>query len=938
MSRLNPNSAEFVPSSARIADILPPETVAITQGSSKPTRRRNNNRPKPEKKPNPHATSQPAQEKPIPTSNQPKAATRVRHERSSRRPTTQSSSTKPISTQSGESLTSRLSRELLSNSYECLICIAKIGRQQPTWFCEKCFTIYHLKCVKDWNRTGETNKFNCPGCQQEYAVINQGRRNQDSQEIPEGVKVTVLNYRCFCGSTRDPTFTHGSVPHSHGGPCSRISNFCGHPCQLQCHPGPCPPCNSTSIKSCPCGIEERRLKCGLPDTDHVWHDCGKVLSCKLHKCNKSCHGNTADCGPCTVEVPGKTNYCFCGKSSRPVLCPRIERQFTCGEICNQALSCGNHKCTRLCHEGPCDGCKTSVEKFPGTTCSCGSSTGLSNSVRTSCLDPIPKCTKICGKPRSSCGHPCNVTCCASSKTKDGFCDSLSSPCTTLVLSDCRCLLSSPIQVTCDAARNGETRCDRVCKAQMSCLRHKCNVQCCPSFQESHICMQTCNRPLTETCKKGHKCDLPCHPNKCPPCLRLIREPLTCYCGKEQISMGPYICSHPQPSCSQVCGKAAANGCSHGCSLTCHSGECPPCVEIIDRECTGGHKNRVKNVKCGQKNVSCGEKCGKKLPGCDHFCMKICHLGECQDGPTPQCNQICGKVIPGVSCSVHGCQQNCHPNSDCVQTGQCTFKILGTCECGLIQKSVNCGISTGENQVLIPCDSNCAKKHRESQLKLAFRSNLGPQTVQATKYFESLAKLGMKWKKFLDLIEPIFIEVVDAKRTTLTFLPNAVVSCQSRKLLASELATKYFRLEIATSGKASIGVRYIANKSKIPLPLLSTVCEMAQEEKQGQQQDQFLLKFVISGDEASSAPLTPVIHLWDVPVKNSGVEAKLDLILEDYIGMFRVRKNLHDVWIDFVDSEIALKCLRKLRNSEHESYLKQAKISNVAFVSAEKLDY
>lgn len=68
----------------------------------------------------------------------------------------------------------------------------------------------------------------CPGCQTYNEVIP-------------------VDYMCFCGAMKNPQGTRTDVPHSCGQTCGRDSIGgieCIHSCIIQCHPGPCPPCES----------------------------------------------------------------------------------------------------------------------------------------------------------------------------------------------------------------------------------------------------------------------------------------------------------------------------------------------------------------------------------------------------------------------------------------------------------------------------------------------------------------------------------------------------------------------------------------------------------------------------------------------------------------------------------------------------------------------
>ena len=67
-------------------------------------------------------------------------------------------------------------------------------------------------------------------------------------------------------------------------------------------------------------------------------------------------------------------------------------------LCRE-LNCGNHRCELTCHPPPCLPCHLLPSHT--TTCPCGamplSALLSSDQARTSCLDPIPTCSRTCGK-------------------------------------------------------------------------------------------------------------------------------------------------------------------------------------------------------------------------------------------------------------------------------------------------------------------------------------------------------------------------------------------------------------------------------------------------------------------------------------------------------------------------------------------------------------
>ena len=131
--------------------------------------------------------------------------------------------------------------------------------------------------------------------------------------------------RCFCGSTLDPKPPRLATPHSCGNSCAR-ARPCGHPCPLPCHPGPCPPCMITIQNPCHCGRDSISLVCSranptaggrvaLLANRSCGQKCGKPLSCQNHVCQDICHDG--DCTPCSVTDLAR---CWCGKDRKQLAC------------------------------------------------------------------------------------------------------------------------------------------------------------------------------------------------------------------------------------------------------------------------------------------------------------------------------------------------------------------------------------------------------------------------------------------------------------------------------------------------------------------------------------------------------------------------------------------------------------------------------------------
>ena len=94
----------------------------------------------------------------------------------------------------------------------------------------------------------------------------------------------------------------------------------------------------------------------------------------------------------------------------------------------------------------------------------------------------------------------------------------------------------------------------------------------------------------------------------PPCPQLCHKPSQC--------SHPHIQEHrchrgKCPPCTLPCGKLLP--CGHQCLAVCHEGEpCPPCAELVEIQCAGGHETR--RVHCSERNtvVCCDQPCGKLL--------------------------------------------------------------------------------------------------------------------------------------------------------------------------------------------------------------------------------------------------------------------------------------------------------------------------------------
>ena len=633
------------------------------------------------------------------------------------RPAPAATNAAPV-TQQAE-LAQEITQQMISGTYECMICTEMIRRQVATWSCSACYRVFHLYCIKKWSHSEESGaglSFRCPSCQHQH------------NSSPAG-------YVCFCGRMTDPPDDHYITPHSCGEPCGRKKCNCPHPCVLRCHPGPCPRCKlSAQPKPCPCGATTYVYPCGTSDPLLTCKNtCAKPLACGTHVCQQLCHyGPCPEC-PVLHEVE-----CKCRKNHKPLPCG--SKYWECDQPCGKTLRCGVHKCGVVCHTGECPPCDTDPSII--TTCPCGN-TPLTTK-RTTCMDPIPTCGNVCGKVLPCAKHTCPERCHA------GPCP----PCRVKSLEKCRCGASQQ-KVLC-----GETfECRKVCKAKLACGKHECQELCCPHRLTAlgvpgvHMCSRKCLKKLP--C--GHTCDEACHRGACPMCPRIITTELFCACGAEVLPP-PLPCGTEPPKCHRLCNKL--NPCGHQpVPHECHFGACPKCVVPTDKTCVGGHKV-LHNIMCCADAISCNGLCLKPLP-CNHQCQKKCHGGACFDPQNFKCTQPCGAVLP---CG-HNCVARCHPGAPCPK---CACTVTLTCDCGVrmvkmpcsqhmeLKSKLSAGDASAAATLRVDCNDDCLFQQRLNVL-MSLRGGITSGSSQ-TVYFSQ--KLWDEAKRNVDLTQSCEKHLVD----------------------------------------------------------------------------------------------------------------------------------------------------------------------------------
>ena len=771
-------------------------------------------------------------------------------------------------------LMTNLTQRLEAKTYDCMICMSAVIRNEDIWSCTNCWAIFHHKCIQKWHSSqvsvapeeaglpplptqseirnadpitaalylsqqtmyrvaerelGTTKKLHwkCPGCRQELT--------------------TPPKPSCFCGKVEHPWQLPDAAfhdPHSCGAPCGRMreGTSCPHPCTLVCHPGTCPPCSAMGpMRKCFCGKREYRLRCGVEDEGSTCGEpCGKPLSCGHHSCEEICH--KGPCKACTVKV---IQRCYCGTHEESRICGsgkewiaavavadgvNDSRFFSCGEMCRHDLSCGKHKCPQPCHQGACGDCALLPKHVK--TCPCGKTPieTLQSKPRTSCIDPIPTCNQICGK-RLPCGHNCE------SKCHIGSCPICIKP----VQKPCRCG-STTTTLPCNEATSSKVLlCGKVCKMRKSCMRHFCENVCCPGPKSKkqpdpdgiHICMLVCGNPLN--CGI-HTCDQLCHPGTCRQCRVMLSEPISCRCGSTVI-LPPVACGTAPPVCPHQC--ILPRPCGHrdppGFTHKCHFGECPPCVAVVDKMCAGGHEMR-RSVSCSRV-ISCGRPCGKPLP-CGHICRVPCHAGSCPtyqpnpfaSGKIPPddyhgCGQPCGKKR---ECCAHLCKEPCHPRQPCPPT-VCREKITIHCHCGRRSSQVECLASSdlpaaattggGDEIHELPCDDDCLVLQHSRALAQAF--GVRPEGDEAPEYSEYLLEVAAGHKRWVIELEKTLGSFVKSDSKTLVMKP---MDAPSREFIHK--ISKYYGLTAVSEGREP--ARYIVlsktSEVRIPSKLLSVTVD------------------------------------------------------------------------------------------------------------------
>ncbi|KKA28640.1 hypothetical protein TD95_001874 [Thielaviopsis punctulata] len=488
------------------------------------------------------------------------------------------------------------------------------------------------------------------------------------------------------------------------------------------------------------------FRCGsnLPTDIRCDNECDKLRLCGLHKCKRGCHED-GDCEVCRDIVP---TICYCGKEQKEIPCNEVGEvrinvnhgqvgsgellvplgsefhgTFNCGQVCGLKLDCGVHTCQDTCHAGECANrhCPLSADVVQFCPCGKAKLKDLPIPPRQLCTDEIPSCGNICNK-ELLCGHRCTLVC------HSGPC----SNCDLTITRNCSCGRNEFLLPCAEAI--GPISCERVCKARLHCGRHHCQLQCCTAakaveqrsgnrrvrtvLDPAHMCKRVCGKRLG--CGL-HECSSVCHSGPCPMCPESTSEDITCPCGIT-VRLAPIPCGF-RIQCERTCHRRNPP-CGHSyVPHPCHGDDvaCPRCPALIEKPCMCG-KSIMRNIPCGQTDVSCGLTCGKALRCGVHFCRRPCHKeGDCEDCESSEvhCDQTCGL---SRSCG-HPCTLYCHAPDVCPETTACEDRLTLECPCGRLTKSVKCYASSenpNPHREPLACDDECLRLARNKVLAEALK--------------------------------------------------------------------------------------------------------------------------------------------------------------------------------------------------------------------------
>jgi transcriptional repressor NF-X1 len=510
------------------------------------------------------------------------------------------------------------------------------------------------------------------------------------------------NFTCWCEKEIDPPSLAGLPPFSCGQTCNR-QRSCPHACPEVCHAGPCRPCTQMGpAQSCFCGREVKTKRCMETDYKNGWscgQVCNELMPCGEHYCGRPCHEGL--CGACEVPVEGR---CYCGGETTEILC------------CDRGEE-------RKSAKRRTDGESVSIERWIG----------------------LFDCGNVCNREFDCGKHRCQKPCHPQDETI-AHC-----PRSPNVVSHCPCgktpllELSSVIRTSCE---DDIPLCPQPCLKELRC-EHKCQQichtdECAPCTENVEVnccCGRTKFKKLCyERDAEELLCDRVCHTNlncgrhecgsRCCSGEKKATERLSSK-KKQRIaqSLDPRTLEHDieaEHICTRVCGRPLKCG-NHTCEELCHRGPCSTCREAIFDEisCHCGRTIRYPPLPCGSKPPPCRFPCQRtpicghpaiehachlddeKCPKCPYHVTKVCLCGKNQlknqlcSVKEARCGEVCNKKL---KCGYHTCRKTCHRLGECEDAG-----IHCPQQCG---KEKSCGHPCSDPcHSPFPCKEEKACQHK-----------------------------------------------------------------------------------------------------------------------------------------------------------------------------------------------------------------------------------
>lgn len=541
-------------------------------------------------------------------------------------------------------IATRTHEDIDHGHYECPICTSEVRRNSKVWSCHTCWTVFHLTCIKKWSSNQGSTAAQNPN--------QDGQNDQPRQWRCPGCNLpkdeTPKTYSCWCGKEVDPQSVVGLPPHSCGNTCGKErAKKCPHPCELTCHAGPCPPCaHMGPTQVCFCGKHEVTKRCSETNYDTGW-SCGEIceelLPCGEHFCPRPCHEGL--CGACEVRVPAR---CYCGQEEKDIVCSDREDEM-------------ESHCTHASTDS-----ESIVESWTGSF----------------------NCQKICGRAFDCGQHHCEKQCHVQAASGE------------------HCPRSPDVVTHCPCGKTG-----------LAELTTGTRETCSDPIPHCH---EVCGKMLP--C--GHLDEMTCHTGECAPCMKTVD--IKCRCGRTSSRTLCHQGKDELPQCARTC-RVLLNCGRHNCDERCCPGE---------RKATERHSVKKKQRPLGSASRPvddmfeaehiCTLQCDRLLKCGIHNCQELCHrgpCGSCREALFDEISCNCGRTVlqPPLPCGTKPppCRYPCNRSKHCGHP-QVAHNCHGDDEACpkcpfLISKSCMCGKKTLKNQQCwlqdVRCGEICGKKLR-----------------------------------------------------------------------------------------------------------------------------------------------------------------------------------------------------------------------------------